>query len=348
MRGASRPRFGALLLGSMVVAAPGRGLAQPAPVLHLPGAGRVAGIEEIRVRDGFDQHIRFEGGDGRNRAEVGLRTETGDLLLAFPPRLAKPNELGIAGELAARFPGQMMRVVTTPQRNAYGPIGLAVSADCLYAWQWFERASRAARGDERPGLLGPLSPPPAGRQALSLRIRLCRTAQASLGDLLRAVARMTIALPHRPALASREAIPSPPVARPAKPRSRPAQPKPAAPVPARARTAPEAPVARPSQPPPAAPAPPSPPPPSDSSEPGRRYIVPPAPAAPAPPAAPPDASAPSGPQRYITDGMTAPAPPGGSHLAPQPAPGRTPGESLSRDLPPEAYRPPPLRSPPDR
>ncbi|MEQ4596485.1 MAG: hypothetical protein ABN488_01745, partial [Methylobacteriaceae bacterium] len=66
----------------------GPALAQTAPVLRLPGAGPVAGVVETRVRDGFDQRIRFEGGDGRNHAEVALRNETGDLLLAFPPRLA--------------------------------------------------------------------------------------------------------------------------------------------------------------------------------------------------------------------------------------------------------------------
>ena len=37
-------------------------------------------------------------------------------------------------------------------------------------------------------------------------------------------------------------------------------------------------------------------------------------------------------------------PPAGSNLMPQPAPGRTTGESLTRDLPPEAYQPP--RPPP--
>ncbi|MFE1600456.1 cellulose biosynthesis protein BcsN [Methylobacterium sp. ID0610] len=309
--------------------------AQPAPALHLPGAGRITGVEEIRVRDGFDQHIRFEGGDGRNRAEIGLRTETGDLLLAFPPRLAKPNELGIAGELAARFPGQIMRVVTTPHRNVYGPIGLALGADCLYAWQWFERGP--AGGTRQQGLFGVAS---AARQALSLRIRLCRTARASLGDLLRAVESMRIALPRAPG-ATEVPARSAPARRIAKPRPRPAPPA-AAPAPPRVTPAPvrpapaepaEPPQQRPApSPPPAPPANPPVPAPGDSSGGGRRYI---APAAPATPAPSPEATTPGGSQRYITDGLT-----------PQPAPGRAPGESLSPDLPSEAYRPPATRTPP--
>jgi hypothetical protein len=57
-----------------------------------------------------------------------------------------------------------------------------------------------------------------------------------------------------------------------------------------------------------------------------------------------EAAPPGGPQRFITDGLPQPVPPAGSNLMPQPAPGRTTGESLSRDLPPEAYQPP--RPPP--
>ncbi|GJE02572.1 cellulose biosynthesis protein BcsN [Methylobacterium isbiliense] len=341
----ARPLAAALLL------APALGHAQPAPVLRLPGAGPVTGVEELRVRDGFDQAIRFGGGDGRNRAEIGLRTDTGDLLLAFPPRLAKPNELGIAGELAARFPGQVMRVVPTPHRNAYGPIGLALGADCLYAWQWFERPSRAALAGEAPrGLFGPLAPPPSGRQALSLRIRLCRTAQASLADLVRAVQHLTISLGRAGAVTVAVPARGAP-ARPERPRPRAAPPPAAraAPAPAQAgpaqskpaRPAPEEPAARAPQPrPPAAPQ-------SETSEGGRRYIAPLAPPAPAPAPVPQpgsEAAPPGGPQRFITDGLPQPVPPAGSNLMPQPAPGRTTGESLSRDLPPEAYQPP--RPPP--
>ncbi|WP_287031569.1 cellulose biosynthesis protein BcsN, partial [Methylobacterium sp. CG08_land_8_20_14_0_20_71_15] len=169
--------------------------AQTAPALRLPGAGTVAGVVETRLRDGFDQRIRYAGGDGRNHAEIALRNETGDLLLAFPPRLSKPSQFGIEGEIAVRFPGQAMRVLTSPRRNAYGPVGIALSADCLYAWQWFERpaaGTRVAAG----GLFGPLPQSASGRRALSLRIRLCRTAEASLDTLVAAVEGLTIVLPE--------------------------------------------------------------------------------------------------------------------------------------------------------
>ncbi|WP_336489730.1 cellulose biosynthesis protein BcsN [Methylobacterium nigriterrae] len=342
---AFRARFAIpCLLGTAVLGAAAAARAQTVPVVRLPGAGTVTSVAETRVRDGFDQRIRFAGGDGRNGAEVGLRNETGDLLLAFPPRLAKPNQLGIEGELAARFPGQVMRVVASPRRNAYGPIGLALGADCLYAWQWFERSSAGgSRGDGRPGLFGPLSVPMAGRRALSLRIRLCRTESASLADLVQAVERMVIALPTGSAIAAREETRLPPTTLPERPRLRlPPAPRQAAPPVRRSVERPRPPVERavppPAAPPPAAPAP-------GTTDAGRRYIVPPAPetgqqAAPPSPTVPP-----AGPQRFITDGLKPPEPQPGTNLTPSPAPGRGTGESLSPDLPSEAYRPPKRNGP---
>jgi hypothetical protein len=308
--------------------------AQSAPALQLPGAGAVTGIAETRVRDGFDQRIRFEGGDGRNHAEIGLRNETGDLLLAFPPRLAKPSQLGIEGEIAVRFPGQVMRVLASPRRNAYGPVGMAVGADCLYAWQWFERSRAGPRPQAQYSLFGPLSEPTAGRRALSLRIRLCRTARASLNDLIGAVERMVITLPTGNGLVGV----APPLVRSAPPVRRAA--RRVAPAPEAARSAPPEPArtTAPRQAPPAEP-PAAPP----------RALVPPPPQ-PSPPEAGPAASTPpaagaGGAQRFITDGLK-PADAPGTNLTPSPAPGRGTGESLSRDLPSEAYQPPPKRNGP--
>jgi Cellulose biosynthesis protein BcsN len=292
--------------------------AQPVPVLSLPGAGPLTAVIETRERDGFDQRLRYAGGDGRNHAEIALRMETADLLLAFPPRLAKPSAFGISGEIAVRFPGQVM-TVRPPLRNAYGPVGIALGADCLYAWQWIEgRRSDIAAGDQTPSLFQ--AEPFARRRAISLRIRLCRTAEASLGDLVRAVEGLRIALPgtRPPPAAARvrphRAAPKAVARRPSKP---------AAPQAQKARTAP--PETAPS-PPPAPVAPPIAPPPAGAPD-QKRYIVPPTPQAPAP--LPPEA----GSQRSITDG-------GGTGIAPKPAPGQAPGETFFRDLPPEAYRPP--------
>ncbi|WP_245930733.1 cellulose biosynthesis protein BcsN [Methylobacterium radiodurans] len=335
-----RPGLRALVLPVVLALSAARpAAAQPAPALRLPGAGPVEAVIETRLRDGFDQRIRYAGGDGRNHAEIALRNETGDLLLAFPPRLAKPSQFGIEGEIAVRFPGQVLRVQTVPRRNAYGPVGLALGTDCLYAWQWFERpanGTQVAGG----GLFGPLSAAATGRRALSLRIRLCRTAEASLADLVVAVERMTIALPGTAGLAGPGPAARPPAA------VRRARPKPAAPR--AARPAPSEPEARPRpEPRQASPAPPPtarqqppplvpPPPQATPGDAGRRYLAPTAPETPVPTAQPAPAPAAPGAQRYITEPPRSPE-------MPSPAPGRGTGESLSRDLPSEAYRPPPER-----
>ncbi|WCS25518.1 cellulose biosynthesis protein BcsN [Methylobacterium sp. NMS14P] len=295
--------------------------AQTVPVLSLPGAGALTAVVETRERDGFDQRLRYAGGDGRNHAEIALRRETADLLLAFPPRLAKPSEFGIAGEIAVRFPGQAM-TVRPPLRNAYGPVGIALGADCLYAWQWIEGGRGAAAASGQPPAL--FQAEPLARRAISLRIRLCRTAEASLGDLVRAVEGLRIALPGiRPPPAvvrvpPRRVEPRAVARRPSRPAAAEA-PKDEAPPPRTpAAPPPQTPVAPPVAPPPGAAA---------ASPDQRRYIVPPTPQAPAP--VPPE----PGSQRYITEGS-------GSGIAPKPAPGQAPGETFFRDLPPEAYRPP--------
>ncbi|MBP1183056.1 cellulose biosynthesis protein BcsN [Methylobacterium sp. PvR107] len=294
--------------------------AQTIPVLSLPGAGTLTAVIETRERDGFDQRLRYAGGDGRNHAEIALRQETADLLLAFPPRLAKPSEFGISGEIAVRFPGQAM-TVRPPLRNVYGPVGIALGADCLYAWQWIEGGRSGVAGAQPPALF---QAQPLARRAISLRIRLCRTAEASLGDLTRAVENLRITLPGL--------RPPPTVVRVQPPRGRPkaAVRRPSRPAAAEAQTdknpRPQTPIVQRPQTPVA---PPVAPPPSASSVPTdqKRYIVTPNPQAPAPVLPEP------GSQRYITEGS-------GSGIAPKPAPGQAPGETFFRDLPPEAYRPP--------
>lgn len=334
------PAFLAQPLAAALTLLAGPALAQSAPALRLPGAGPVAAVVQTRLRDGFDQRIRFEGGDGRNHAEIALRNETGDLLLAFPPRLAKPSQFGIESEIAVRFPGQVMRVVA-PRRNGYGPVGMALGPDCLYAWQWFERPSADQRVASRTGLLDTVAPT-AGRRALSIRIRLCRTAQASLDELVAAVERMTIALPGEAGAPRRAA---PPASRPAAVRRPPAPRQAARPAPR--ETPPEpAPRPEPAPAPPqqaAPPARPQVPAPADSA--GRRYIAPTTQDGAAPPAAAAEPPPPGSAQRFITD-VPKPGEPAGRELMPSPAPGRSTSESLSRDLPPEAYRPAPDRKGP--
>ena len=100
------------------------------------------------------------------------------------------------------------------------------------------------------------------------------------------------------------------------------------------------PPAQPQAAPPLRPPAPTPP---DSG--GRRYLAPTTPQG-ATPATDPQATTPAGgAQRYITD-VPKPAEGAGGGLMPSPAPGRATGESLSRDLPAEAYRPAPGRNGP--
>lgn len=159
-----------------------------AAALSLPGAGAVVEITNTPLRDGFDQRIRFSGGDGENSARIVVHDTTADLVFAFPNDMAKPTADTIQMALNARFPGQALTIQRQPRRNAYGPVGLAVSADCLYAWQWIEwRPSDAfvASGLIRTGL---------ARGAASIRIRLCRTERASLPALLATIERMRLDL----------------------------------------------------------------------------------------------------------------------------------------------------------
>lgn len=302
----------ATLLCASSVASPAA--AQRQPALRLSGVGRVTAIVQNNVRDGFDQRINYDGGDGRNLAEIALRNQTGDLLLAFPPRLAKPSEVGIASELATRFPGEDMRVVPGQRHNRYGPIGVAVGRDCLYAWQWFQSSARDQDRDPSNRLF-PYDPRYTdARRALSIRIRLCRGGQTSLASLLHAVETLTIALPtgdggyvasgapQRP----RRTAPSPRKAQAARPVTRPPQPE----VPPPATAAPPPPAAVPR---------------SEIGPDGRRYIGPVSPSS--------DPTQPAGPRD-----TTIPRPSDAPRL-PSSGPSGSPG-GRSRDLPPEAYTPP--------
>jgi len=309
-------------------------IVQAAPVLRLPGAGQVVATNDTLVRDGFDQRIQFGGGAGSNAANLALRTQTADLVLAFPANLARPNRAGIDAEIAALFPGQILRVLPIPRRNAYGPVGMAVGADCLYAWQWIDLTPAMMQASGRPRLFGALSrPEPIG--AVSLRIRLCRTEQASLPDLIAAVENMRLDLVARP---RGDVGLAPAVTEPTRIRRRAPRPM-AASVPARrAPTAPpRADEARPAPVTPKAGATPA--------SAGSRFIAPPPPsgvvATPAARPAPGPASSPAPGGRYITDVIQPPDAPvrGVPTPAPNPAGPPSGGEAVSSDLPTQAYRP---------
>ena len=308
--------------------------AQAGPVLRLPGAGRVVATNDTLVRDGFDQRIQFSGGAGTNAANLALRTQTADLVLAFPANLARPNRAGIDAEIAALFPGQILRVLPVPRRNAYGPVGMAVGADCLYAWQWIDLTPAMMQASGRPRLFGALSrPDPIG--ALSLRIRLCRTEQASLPDLIAAVESMRLDLVARPRA---DVGIAPAGTEPTRIRRRP-RPVAGAETARRERATPPRPVEARTRPEPA---------PKAGAVPeaaGRRFIAPaPSNEAVAAPVTRPVPGAVPGPApggRYITDVIQQPEAPARGVPTPAPNPvGRpTGGEAVSSDLPAQAYRP---------
>ena len=91
------------------------------------GAGEVAQVRERDYLNGFGQEITLKGGSAAeaNRVEITVAGQAGGRGDALAP-MAKPSEAGIKAEIAARFPGLAMQVVTRPMKNAYGPYGLAV------------------------------------------------------------------------------------------------------------------------------------------------------------------------------------------------------------------------------
>ncbi|MEH3148511.1 MAG: cellulose biosynthesis protein BcsN [Methylobacterium frigidaeris] len=166
-------------------------------LLTLPGIG-IRSVRDTRTGDGFEQTILLDdGGEGRSRISLTVGNAAG------PIALMRPTRVGIAGELGMFSAGEGMRIATRQQRNAYGPIGLAVGRTCVYAWQWFDNA-------------GTLLPRLAGTgQAASLRITLCRS--EALPRLVAAVERMSVReggaprtrVVHRPRRQTHAAAPAP-------------------------------------------------------------------------------------------------------------------------------------------
>lgn len=171
-------------------------------VVTLPaGAGDVAHVRERSYANGFGQEITLRGGSaakGANRVEITVADPTRSGRDLAP--MAKPSEAGIKAEIAARFPGLAMQVVTRPRRNAYGPYGLAVGrqaggARCIYAWQWIEDARAASAEGTRPQGMSSL----AGQAApASVRVRMCRS-DATLDQMAAHIDQMTVDLTRRSA-----------------------------------------------------------------------------------------------------------------------------------------------------
>ena len=171
-------------------------------IVVLPsGAGEIAQVRERAYANGFGQDITLQGAAKEaNRAEITVATQAGGGGRNLAP-MAKPTEAGIKAEIAARFPGAAMQVVTQPRGNAYGPYGLAVGrqrsgARCIFAWQWIDNVNAAPAGGARPqgifSMAGQATP-------ASVRVRLCRS-DATLDQLAAHMDQMTVDLTRRSAV----------------------------------------------------------------------------------------------------------------------------------------------------
>ncbi|MFF8801561.1 MULTISPECIES: cellulose biosynthesis protein BcsN [unclassified Methylobacterium] len=143
------------------------------PLVSLPNSGPVASVTETQSSAGLRQRILFGASGGR----IDLTMASGRVW--DDPAMAKPSRTGITAELASLEGGGSYRIVRRPVHNAYGPLGVAVSERCAYAWQWIDSLERVELG--RGALRGPVS--------VSLRVQHCRRqptgAEALLADLVR-------------------------------------------------------------------------------------------------------------------------------------------------------------------
>ena len=143
------------------------------PLVFVPNSGAIESVEETRSSASLRQRIVY----GQSRGRVDLTIASGRVW--DDPAMAKPSRAGIAAELESLEDGYAYRIVRQPMTNAYGPIGVAVSQRCAYAWQWIEDLQRVELG--RAALRGPV--------AVSLRVQHCgrrpMATEALLADLAR-------------------------------------------------------------------------------------------------------------------------------------------------------------------
>lgn len=144
-----------------------------ASILTLPSRAGARVLTERRYADGWRQSISLdtiETAGGWNELTIDIRTaESSSSEDAIP--MGKPTRDGILREIAARFPGAEMRIMTSPRSNALGPFGLALGNGergmrCAFAWQWIDDLRTAKAGETQ---LFPAKQAPA-----SIRYRACR------------------------------------------------------------------------------------------------------------------------------------------------------------------------------
>ncbi|KQQ26396.1 hypothetical protein ASF53_20895 [Methylobacterium sp. Leaf123] len=188
------------------------------PLVSLPNSGPVASVTETPSSAGLRQRIVFGPPGGR----IDLTMASGRVW--DDPAMAKPSRAGIAAELATLDGGGSYRIVRRPVHNAYGPLGVAVSERCAYAWQWIDGLDRVELG--RGALRGPVS--------VSLRVQHCHRRPTGAEALLADLVRMRLGPASDPATAVRRRRIASPKPKQAKSVERaapavPASPQPAAP-----------------------------------------------------------------------------------------------------------------------
>jgi hypothetical protein len=151
------------------------------PLIRLPNSGALVSVDGTESAAGLRQEIVYRSADTSSRIDVRVRTDG-----ARGGLVEKPTRAMIQAELA-RLASGPYQIVTRPSRNRYGPLGIATSDRCAYAWQWIEdlrsyettlpRASRAM---------------PA-----ALRIEHCRTRQAPRDGLIADLEQMEFAAGRR-------------------------------------------------------------------------------------------------------------------------------------------------------
>lgn len=150
------------------------------PLVTLPNSGHVTSVNETQSSAGLRQRIVL----GPSRGRIDLTIASGRVW--DDPAMERPSRGGIAAELASLDDGGAYRILRRPVHNAYGPLGVAVSERCAYAWQWIDGLDRVELG--RGALRGPL--------AASIRVHHCRRQPSAAESLLADLAQMRLGLAH--------------------------------------------------------------------------------------------------------------------------------------------------------
>lgn len=164
------------------------GVTDNRPLVSLPNSGPATSVQETRSSASLRQRILF--GQSQGRVDLTIASNR----IWDDPAMAKPSRAGITAELAT-LEGSY-RVLRQPVQNAYGPLGVAVSERCAYAWQWIDALQRVELG--RDTLRGPV--------AMSLRVHHCRSRSVSADALLSDLARMRLGVSNAPVGVARSRV----------------------------------------------------------------------------------------------------------------------------------------------